>query len=92
MNWRSKPLLILIVLMLSIALAACASGKKDDSGQAPAPKTQFLTITTASTGGTYYPIGVAMGTLWTEKLIDQGIKVSAQSSAGSVENIDILQG
>jgi TRAP transporter TAXI family solute receptor len=53
--------------------------------------TKFITIATASTGGTYYPIGVGMGNLWTEKLEEQGIQATGQSSAGSVENIDLLR-
>jgi TRAP-type uncharacterized transport system substrate-binding protein len=52
-----------------------------------APKITYLLITTATTGGTYYPIGVGLSTLWTEKLKQEGIRVSAQSSAGSGENI-----
>lgn len=52
---------------------------------------QYYSIATASTGGTYYPIGVGMGNLWTEELIDQGIRATGQSSAGSVENIDLLR-
>jgi len=56
-----------------------------------APKITYLLITTATTGGTYYPVGVGLSTLWTEKLKDKGIRVSAQSSAGSGENINMLQ-
>jgi len=50
-----------------------------------------LLITTATTGGTYYPVGVGMSTLWTTKLKAQGIRVAAQSSAGSAENIEMLR-
>lgn len=57
-----------------------------------APKITYLLITTATTGGTYYPIGVGLSTLWTEKLKQEGIRVSAQSSAGSGENITMLKG
>lgn len=48
-------------------------------------------ITTATTGGTYYPVGVGLGTLWTTFLRDEGIRVSAVSSAGSGENIAMLK-
>ncbi|UTR12918.1 TAXI family TRAP transporter solute-binding subunit [Evansella sp. LMS18] len=50
---------------------------------------EFVTIATASTGGTYYPIGVGMGNLWSESL--EGVSATGQSSAGSVENIDLLR-
>lgn len=49
------------------------------------------TIATASVGGTWYPMGVGMGNLWTEKLKEDGIAVSAQSSGGSSENVQMLQ-
>ncbi|WP_107727516.1 TAXI family TRAP transporter solute-binding subunit [Desmospora activa] len=68
------------VLLAALILTSCSNKEY-----------QYFSIATASTGGTYYPIGVGMGNLWTEKLIDQGIRATGQSSAGSVENIDLLQ-
>jgi TRAP transporter TAXI family solute receptor len=48
-------------------------------------------LATASTGGTYYPVGVAIATLSKVKLEPQfGMSVSAISSAGSGENIKLL--
>ncbi len=52
---------------------------------------RFFTIATATPGGTYYPVGTGLATLWTEKLKGEGIRISAQSSAGSVENINMLR-
>lgn len=75
-----KRLLLLLFVCSFITLASC--NNKDY---------QYFSIATASTGGTYYPIGVGMGNLWTEELMDQGIRATGQSSAGSVENIDLLQ-
>ena len=52
-----------------------------------------LTIATAPTGETYYPLGVGMASLWTIRLRDKhGIKVDAITSAGSGENINMLKG
>ena len=49
-------------------------------------------LATASTGGTYYPVGVAISTLVKVKLEPgQGIGMSAVSSAGSGENIRLLR-
>lgn len=49
-------------------------------------------LTTATTGGAYYPIGVAMGTITKSRLEpDTGISLSAISSAGSQENIKLLR-
>jgi len=49
------------------------------------------TFTTATTAGTYYPVGVAIATLTKIKLEPKyNISLSAMSSAGSGENIKLL--
>jgi len=49
-------------------------------------------LTTATTGGTYYPVGVALATLIKVKLQPkQKISMSAISSAGSGENVKLLR-
>lgn len=49
-------------------------------------------MSTATTGGTYYPVGVAIATLIKVKLEPkQGIAMSAISSAGSAENIKLMR-
>jgi TRAP transporter TAXI family solute receptor len=49
-------------------------------------------LTTATTGGTYYPVGVALATITKAQLHDtDGISLSAISSAGSLENIKLLR-
>ena len=49
-------------------------------------------LTTATTGGAYYPIGVAMATITKSQLEPEtGISLSAISSAGSQENIKLLR-
>ncbi len=51
-----------------------------------------LILATATTGGTYYPVGVAIGTLSSIKLAkEHGITVTAINSAGSGENIQMLK-
>jgi len=82
-----KKIGILFIALMMVLLTACGDGSSETNGK----KDQFLTIATASTGGTYYPIGVGMGNLWTQKLKAEGIRASGQSSAGSVENIDLLK-
>jgi len=50
------------------------------------------TLATATRGGTYYPVGVAISTLIKAKLLsDKGVDMSARNSAGSIENIGMLQ-
>ncbi len=51
-----------------------------------------LILATATTGGTYYPVGVAIGTLSSIKLAKKhGITVTAINSAGSGENVQMLK-
>ena len=49
-------------------------------------------LTTATTGGTYYPVGVALATLAHAQLAEsQGLSLTAISSAGSLENVKLLR-
>lgn len=51
-----------------------------------------LIIATATTGGTYYPVGVAIGTLISIKLAGSNqITATAINSAGSGENVEMLK-
>ena len=53
---------------------------------------QNLLIATATTGGTYYPVGVAIGTLISIKLAGPSkITATAINSAGSGENVQMLK-
>jgi len=78
-----KKLLVPLLVMFVLVLASCGNTAGGDGD------TRYLSVATASTGGTYYPIGVGLGNLWTEKI--DGIKATGQSSAGSVENVDLLR-
>jgi TRAP transporter TAXI family solute receptor len=64
------------------------------SGSTWAAKPIELVLATATTGGTYYPVGVALSTLWSIKLRKDKpvIKVNPITSAGSGENIHMLKG
>ena len=55
-------------------------------------RTRPFILTTATTGGTYYPVGVAISTLTKVKLEPtQKLGMSAISSAGSGENVKLLR-
>jgi len=73
---------ILLTALLTFAAASVqATGKKQN----------FL-IATASKGGTFYPVGVALATLATAKLrTPRSISLAAINSAGSAENIRLLR-
>lgn len=69
--------------LLSLAMLTTASHA--DVG------TNYL-LATASTGGTYYPVGVALATLTKVKIQPKhGVSISAINSAGSAENVKLLR-
>ncbi len=74
-------------LAAALALAvALATGP----GQPRAQEASHL-LATAGTGGTYFPVGVAIATLTQVRLAPQhGLALSAITSAGSGENIKLL--
>jgi len=88
MNGRylSKLLTVAVICALvAVSIGGVASGAKK--------KTISLVIATATTGGTYYPIGVGMASLWSIRLAKKhGIMVQAITSAGSGENVNMLEG
>jgi TRAP transporter TAXI family solute receptor len=72
------------------ALGAVALGL-GFGGPAQAQDKEYI-LATASTGGTYYPVGVALSTLIKVKLQpSEGINVSAINSAGSGENVRLIR-
>ena len=71
--------------------AALAAAVALAGGTAQAEDATYV-LATASTGGTYYPVGVALATLVKVKLEPkQGIGMAAISSAGSGENVRLLR-
>ncbi len=59
---------------------------------APARADTTYILATATTGGTYYPVGIAMATVTKTRLApEHGVSLSAISSAGSAENIRLLR-
>ena len=76
-----------IRLALGVALLAAALGS------VPAARAQeSYILATATTGGTYYPVGVALATLVKVKLEPKTkISLAAISSAGSGENVKLLR-
>jgi len=73
----------------SIALAACLAVGVGTGATAQDEGANYI-LATASTGGTYYPVGVAIATLTKVKLEPkQKIGMAAISSAGSGENVPL---
>jgi hypothetical protein len=80
------------VLGAGALAAALTLGVVGAPADAQAQDAQDYLLATASTGGTYYPVGVALSTLIKVRLQpSMGINVSAINSAGSGENIALLR-
>ena len=77
-------------LLKSAAAFAVAAGLL--AAPAKAQEEHNYLLATASTGGTYYPVGVALATLVKVKLQPgQKINMSAINSAGSGENVKLMR-
>ena len=73
------------------AVAAAGLATSLVAGASAAENKNYI-LTTATTGGTYYPVGVALATLTKVKLEPkEKISMSAISSAGSGENVKLLR-
>jgi len=74
---------VVTLFMIAAAFPGCTDNL---SSQRP------YILTTATTGGTYYPVGVALATITKAHLFDtEGISLAAISSAGSMENIKLMR-
>lgn len=56
----------------------------------PAAADEFVNILTGGTAGVYYPLGVAISKVITDKVA--GTRPSVQATKGSVENLNLIQG
>lgn len=75
----------LFIIVVGVCLVFSMQVNKSEASES-------LIISTATTGGTYYPVGVALGTLISIKLAKQhGITATAINSAGSGENVQMLK-
>jgi|SaaInl7_200m_RNA_FD_contig_121_24893_length_1504_multi_4_in_0_out_0_2 uncharacterized protein len=72
---------LIIILSLTMVLGAVCTDAF--------AKKIFITMSTASTGGSWYPGGSNLAQLWNEKI--PSIKANSQASKGSVQNVDLLR-
>lgn len=74
---------LVVVWVFVVSIMSATPVRADDNN---------LIIATATTGGTYYPVGVAIGTLVSIKLAKgDNITATAINSAGSGENVQMLK-
>ncbi len=74
----SRRRLVAGALALSLGLSPVAAGADD-----------FVNILTGGTAGVYYPLGVAISKVLTDKV--PGTRPSVQATKGSVENLNLIQ-
>jgi hypothetical protein len=80
----------LIALVALVSMAACEGRERttetvDVNGTPVPPRLQ---IATASVGGSYFPVGVAIAQVLTDNL--EGVVATAENSSGSNQNIRLL--
>ncbi|MGG0719046.1 TAXI family TRAP transporter solute-binding subunit [Robertmurraya massiliosenegalensis] len=101
---KKKQFLLLAVLMLALSmfLAACGGGDSeegngadnggtdsdDQAGEESADLPDFMSILTGGTGGTYYPLGGAFASIIKD---ETGIDTNSETSGASAENMTTLK-
>lgn len=97
-----KALALTLVFSMILVLVSCAaSSAPAASSAAPSPasqpassaapaKTAIMTIGTADTGGTMYPVGSTIAKVINDNV--PGVKINVETSAGSPDNARNLQG
>lgn len=91
-SFRKTLMVVLVLFLVGSLLTGCAGGSQQQSGgSAPkeAPKEYKINIATATTGGVYYPMGNALAQIWSKNV--PGVKATAQSTAGTPQNIELMQ-
>jgi len=70
--------------LVAAAVAAAAAVSAPAAGAQ-----QFVNVLTGGTSGVYYPLGVAIGKIFSDRL--PGVKTQVQATKASVENLILLQ-
>src|SRR5215467_9772275 len=74
-----------MVLRLTAALVAAATMLSAHEARAQS----FINVLTGGTSGVYYPLGVAIGKIFSDKI--PNVKTQVQATKASVENLVLLQ-
>ncbi len=70
-------------------LTAAAVGATAILWASAATAQQFINVLTGGTSGVYYPLGVAIGKIYSDKI--PNVKTQVQATKASVENLILLQ-
>lgn len=85
---RRKLFGISVVFMSSLILVACNEDSEADE-DADAGTTEQMSLATASTGGTFFPLGTGIADIISES--SDGIQLNAESTGGSVDNVGLVE-
>lgn len=78
-----------IILLISLLLLGCNNASSKAITETENETTQNLSLGTAAAGGSWYPIGAGLATLINKQI--PNIKVTAQSTTGAPENINMVK-
>lgn len=85
-------LLFVMILSLTMIIAACGGGNNEDNTGAEGENgdggKQNLSLLTGGTGGTYYPLGGQIGKIITD---NTDANITPQTSGASAENMETLR-
>ncbi|MBN2051069.1 MAG: TAXI family TRAP transporter solute-binding subunit [Spirochaetales bacterium] len=84
-----KAFIIALVLVLGFGLVGCKKEAPEESAAAE-PQRRFATIGTGGLTGVYYPTGGAISRIVNKKYDEYGLKVTVESTGGSVFNINAV--
>ena len=76
--------------IIALALAFVAAGLFMGGAQPAVAKTRFVTIGTGGVTGVYYPTGGAIAKIVNQKRKQYGIRVTVESTGGSVFNVNAV--
>jgi TRAP transporter TAXI family solute receptor len=86
-----KAIYLLVALMVFSILAVGCQKPAEEAVQEPAEeKTAFYTIGTGGVTGVYYPTGGAIARIVNQKKDEYGMRLSVESTGGSVFNINAI--
>jgi len=80
MNCKRVAVILLVIFMVSSSLVGCSPKSAE---------TVYLTIGTASAGGSFYPIGIKLAEILNKSI--PNVKAVAIATAGSPQNIDMMR-
>ncbi|MED4403248.1 TAXI family TRAP transporter solute-binding subunit [Metabacillus fastidiosus] len=88
-----KSFLFVVLLTLTMVLAACSGGKEKTSGGVAGEEksgsgNKNLSLLTGGTGGTYYPLGGQIGKIISD---NTAANITPQTSGASAENMETLR-